>query len=109
MISPNIGRRAPTVSLEASMQATHPYGSTRCRWASRRGLPRGGSGRPEAERRAVNAIALAGRFRPVVEEMPQMPAAAPAMHLGARIAELVVGRDRDRAFQRKRTRLNSSH
>src|SRR3546814_3225598 len=101
MISPNIGGRAPTGSPQASMQANHPYGSNRCRWASRRGLPRGGSGRPEAERRAVHAIALAGRFRPVVEDMPQMPAAAPAMHLGARIAELVVGCDRDRAFQRR--------
>src|SRR3546814_6180296 len=33
--------------------------------------------------------------------MPQMPAAAPAMHLGARIAKLAVGRRRDGALQRR--------
>src|SRR3546814_5571598 len=33
--------------------------------------------------------------------MPQMPAAAPAMHLGARIAKLAVGRGRDGALQRR--------
>src|SRR3546814_9342461 len=45
--------------------------------------------------------ALAGRLRPVGEDMPQMPAAAPAMHLGARIAKLAVGRGRDGALQRR--------
>src|SRR3546814_3080203 len=88
-------------SPRSSMRASRLPGSNRCRWESRRGSRSGASGRPEAERRAVHAIALAGRLRPVVEDMPQMPAAAPAMHLGARIAKLAVGRGRDGALQRR--------
>ena len=41
--------------------------------------------RRERHRHAVHAIALAGRLRPVVEDMAQMPAAPAAMHLGPRI------------------------
>src|SRR3546814_14361447 len=91
-------------SPRSSMRASRLPGSNRCRWESRRGSRSGASGRPEAERRAVHAIALAGRLRHVVEDMPQMTAAAPAMHLGARIAKLAVGRGREigRASRRGR-------
>ncbi len=46
----------------------------------------GGSGGKEVHRHAVDAVALAGRLGAVVEDMPEMPAAIGAMHLGARIA-----------------------
>src|SRR5690606_33326164 len=45
----------------------------------------------ERQRDAVHAVAQAGGGRTVGEDVAKMAAAAAAMHLGARIAELVVG------------------
>src|SRR5579863_5324300 len=54
------------------------------------------------ERHAVHAIALAGRRRPIVENMAQMPAATAAMHLGANHEKAAVARRFDRAVERRR-------
>src|SRR5947208_7761536 len=42
------------------------------------------------ERTAVHALALAGRRRTVLKNMPEMPAAMAAMHLGAHHEEAAV-------------------
>src|SRR6478752_981108 len=47
---------------------------------------RGGS-RTEYQRKAVNEVAQAGRFRPVVEDVTEMAAAAAAVNFGARHPE----------------------
>src|SRR5438552_17013820 len=49
----------------------------------------------ELERRAVHAVALAGRLRTVGEDVAQMAAALGAMHLGAAHEEALVGRGAD--------------
>ena len=49
----------------------------------------------ELERRAVHAIALAGRLRPVGKDVAEMAAALGAMHLGARHQEAAIGRGAD--------------
>src|SRR5689334_19361699 len=54
----------------------------------------------ELERDAIQAVAQAGGRRAVLEDMAEMPAAARAMHLRARIDEMEVGRGLDRAFLR---------
>src|SRR5579864_1794849 len=53
------------------------------------------------ERDAVHAITLAGRCRPVIEDMAEMPAAAPAMHLGANHEKAPVARRFDRFVERR--------
>src|SRR6185369_6606584 len=52
---------------------------------------------PERERDRVDAVALAGRRRAVVEHVPEVAAAARAVHLVARHAERVVLADLDAA------------
>ena len=54
----------------------------------------------ELQRDAVDAVAQAGRRRPVLEDMAEMAAAAPAMHLGARHQQGVVGLGADGFRQR---------
>ena len=49
-----------------------------------------GGPRLEVQRDAVDAVALAGRRRAVVEDMAEMAAAGGAMHFGARHDQLVV-------------------
>ena len=51
----------------------------------------------ERHRVAVHAVAQAGRLGPVLEHVAQVPAAIRAMHFGARVAELEVGRGADPA------------
>src|SRR3954470_24936931 len=48
-------------------------------------------GRPEDEGEAVHAVTQAGRPRPVVEDVSEMAAAAPAEHFGAAHSEAGVG------------------
>src|SRR5579862_1154720 len=55
----------------------------------------------ERERDAVHAIALAGRLRPIVEDMAEMPAATPAVHFGARHEERAVAFGFDRILERR--------
>jgi hypothetical protein len=43
----------------------------------------GGSGHAELQRQPVHAVAQAGRLRPVVEHVAEVPAAARAQHFGA--------------------------
>src|SRR5262249_35731397 len=71
-------------------RAVRAFESRRFSWLSPffalRGL--GHAGRPlcagnEAERQAIDAVAEAGRRRPVVEQVAEMPAAAAAVHLRA--------------------------
>src|SRR5207302_4539237 len=45
----------------------------------------------ERERDAIHAVAQPGRLGPVLEDMPEMPAAASAMHLGAAHEKAAVG------------------
>src|SRR5258707_10610545 len=52
------------------------------------------------QRKAVHAVAQAGRLRPVVEHMTEMTAATAAVHLGAQHAERPVGRGADGVFER---------
>src|ERR1700704_4753276 len=54
-----------------------------CVWRGLAGL--------ERERDAIHAIAQPGRLGPVLEDMPEMPAAASAMHLGAAHEKAAVG------------------
>src|SRR5260370_4139747 len=54
------------------------------------------------ERDAVEAVALAGRRRPVLEDMAEMPAATVAMNLGARHEKAAVGCRFDRGVERCR-------
>src|SRR5438309_409224 len=51
-----------------------------------------GRGRDELHRHAIHAVAQAGGRRSVLEDVAEMAAAAPAMHLGARHQEDMVGR-----------------
>src|SRR5438270_9472269 len=55
----------------------------------------------EVERRAVHAVALSGRGRAILEDMPEMSPAAPAMHLGAAHEEAPVGFGLDGIFERR--------
>src|SRR5260221_2193887 len=57
--------------------------------------------RLELHRDAVHAIAFAGRLRAVLGDVAEMAAAAAAMHFGARIDELVIGRRPHRAVERR--------
>src|SRR6185295_17029199 len=66
-----------------------------------RATPGSGLGvRRKAQRHAVDAIAQPGRRRAVVEDMPEMTAATPAMHLGARQQQHVVGTPPQRVRER---------
>src|SRR5690348_6033151 len=56
----------------------------------------------KVERRAVHAIAQAGGSRPIFEDMPEMPAATPAMDLGAAHEKAPVGFGLDRLLERRR-------
>src|SRR5688572_28734543 len=56
--------------------------------------------RDELQRDAVVAVALAGRWRAVVEDVPVMAAAARTVILGAREHDLVVRLGRERARNR---------
>src|SRR4051794_20214388 len=68
--------------------------------------PTGSSGRPggcrrhELQRDPVHAVAQAGRLRPIVEYVPEMSAAAAAMHRGSLHEERVVSGGADRVRQR---------
>src|ERR1051326_7857976 len=64
---------------------------------------RAASARPRLEfhRDAVHAIALAGRLRPVVEDMAEGAAAPAAMHFGPRQDQAVIVRRADRVFDRR--------
>src|SRR5579864_349987 len=62
---------------------------------------RPGRGRREFERHAVHAIAQARRFRPVVEDVAEMAAAAMARYRGAGHAERAVGGLVDRFVERR--------
>src|SRR5678815_1806008 len=53
-------------------------------------VPRCGSGRPEGERDPVHAVPEPGRRWPVVEDVPQVPAAPPAVDLRAHRQEAAV-------------------
>src|SRR5579872_5602620 len=55
----------------------------------------------ELQRDAVHAVALARGLRTVVEDVAQMPAAAAAMHLRARVDQLEIARRRDRSLDRR--------
>src|SRR6185312_3546363 len=55
----------------------------------------------KVERHAVHAVALPGWGRPVLKNMPEMSAAAPAMHLGAAHKEAPVGLGFDRVLKRR--------
>src|SRR5262245_3694225 len=54
----------------------------------------------ELERRAVHAVALAGRLRSVGEDVAEMAAALGAVHLGAGHEEAAVARGADGVGQR---------
>ena len=54
----------------------------------------------ELQRDAVHAVAQAGRLGAVVEHVAQMPAAAPAVHLGARHEEALVDGRADGVVER---------
>src|SRR5690348_1486302 len=54
----------------------------------------------EDERQPVHAVSQARGFRPVVEDMAEMAAAATAMHFGPRHAKRCVGRFSDRVVER---------
>ncbi len=56
--------------------------------------------RNKSQGRGVEAISQPRGLRPVVEDVPEMAAAAAAMTLGARIDQLPVGLRADRARQR---------
>src|SRR6056297_723206 len=60
----------------------------------------GTSGGHELQRDPVQAMALACRLRPVVEDMTEVTAAAAAMHFGAHHEELAVGLRADGIGQR---------
>ena len=51
--------------------------------------------RVKVQRQPIDAVAFAGGFGAVAENMPQMPAAGCAMHLCPRISDLVIGRCAD--------------
>src|SRR5437764_7325744 len=53
----------------------------------------------ECERDAIHAVAQPGRLGPVLEDMPEMPAAASAMHLGAAHEKAAVGLGLDPVFE----------
>src|ERR1051325_7945646 len=59
-----------------------------------------GLGRLEGERQAVHAVAQAGGLRPVIKHMPQMTAAAAAMHFGALHEQGMIVRRQHRIGQR---------
>src|ERR1700720_2067861 len=54
----------------------------------------------EFQGHAVHAVAQAGRARAVIKDMAKMPAAAPAMHLGALHQKTPVGFGAHRAVDR---------
>src|SRR5690242_15299478 len=58
-----------------------------------------GAGRLEIQRQTVDAVAQAGGRRAVVEDMAEMPAAAPAVDFGALHDECVVRSGSDRIRQ----------
>src|ERR1051326_6832413 len=55
----------------------------------------------ELERNAVHAVAQSGRLGPVLEDMPEMPTAAAAMHLGAAHEKAAVGLGLHRVVERR--------
>src|SRR5258708_32991757 len=61
---------------------------------------RRGGGRTEYQRKAVNAVAQAGRLRPVVENVTEMAAAAAAVNFGERHTEGAVFGLADRVLER---------